>query len=148
MTHYVHPGSEMWEEAVKRGNTVYLPAYTIHMLPPILAETVCSLVPNEDRLAHTVEMEIDKETLSFEEIDIYKSVIESDERLTYTEAERLLDEPETAEDVLDDQSVHLPRSANSSSNSQTGCTNSEKRTGHSSSIRVVTAPIPSSKSAC
>ncbi|ELZ94888.1 ribonuclease R [Haloferax mucosum ATCC BAA-1512] len=94
VTHYVHPGSEMWAEAVKRGNTVYLPAYTIHMLPPALAETVCSLVPNEDRLAHTVEMEIKKDTLSFESIDIYKSVIHSDERLTYTQCENRLDDPE------------------------------------------------------
>ncbi|AFK18089.1 RNB domain-containing ribonuclease [Haloferax mediterranei ATCC 33500] len=94
VTHYVHPGSEMWAEAVKRGNTVYLPAYTIHMLPPALAETVCSLVPNEDRLAHTVEMEIKKDTLSFESIDIYKSVIHSNERLTYTQCENRLDDPE------------------------------------------------------
>ncbi|WP_435183125.1 ribonuclease catalytic domain-containing protein [Halobellus sp. EA9] len=94
VTHYVHPGSEMWAEAVERGNTVYLPGYTIHMLPPVLAETVCSLVPEEDRLAHTVEMEIDKETLSFENVDIYKSVVHSDERLTYTQCERRLDDPE------------------------------------------------------
>jgi ribonuclease R len=94
VTHYVHPDSAMWAEAVERGNTVYLPAYTIHMLPPILAETVCSLVPDEDRLAHTVEMEIDAETLSFEEIDIYKSVIRSDERLTYTECENRLEDPD------------------------------------------------------
>jgi len=94
VTHYVHPGSEMWAEAVERGNTVYLPAYTVHMLPPVLAETVCSLVPTEDRLAHTVEMEIDKETLSYEEIDIYKSVVNSDERLTYTQAEERLEDPE------------------------------------------------------
>ena len=51
VTHYVHPESAMWDEAVERSNTVYLPGYTIHMLPPVLAETVCSLVPNEDRLA-------------------------------------------------------------------------------------------------
>jgi ribonuclease R len=94
VTHYVHPGSEMWAEAVQRGNTVYLPAYTIHMLPPALAETVCSLVPNEDRLAHTVEMAIKKDTLSFENIEIYKSVIHSDERLTYTQCERRLDDPD------------------------------------------------------
>ncbi len=92
VTHYVHPESNMWEEAVKRGNTVYLPAYTIHMLPPMLAETVCSLVPNEDRLAHTVEMHLDKENLSYETIDIYKSVIRSDERLTYSQAEERLDD--------------------------------------------------------
>jgi ribonuclease R len=94
VTHYVHPDSAMWEEAVQRGNTVYLPAYTIHMLPPTLAETVCSLVPEEDRLAHTVEMELDAETLSFEEIDIYKSVIRSDERLTYSQCEKRLEDPD------------------------------------------------------
>jgi len=94
VTHYVHPESEMWDEAVERANTVYLPAYTMHMLPPVLAETVCSLVPNEDRLAHTVEMELDKENLGYENIDIYKSVIESDERLTYGDAEKRLDDPD------------------------------------------------------
>ncbi|WP_436936272.1 RNB domain-containing ribonuclease [Halovenus marina] len=91
VTHYVSPDTEMWTEAVTRANTVYLPAYTVHMLPPILAETVCSLVEGEDRLAHTVEMHLDKETLGYEEIDIYKSVIHSDERLTYTETEDRLD---------------------------------------------------------
>jgi ribonuclease R len=96
VTHYVHPESEMWAEAVKRANTVYLPAYTVHMLPPTLAETVCSLVPDEDRLAHTVEMHIDRETLSYESIDIYKSVVRSDERLTYSQAEDRIDDPETA----------------------------------------------------
>jgi len=94
VTHYVHPESEMWAEAVERGNTVYLPGYTIHMLPPVLAETVCSLVPEEDRLAHTVEMEIKKDTLSFETVDIYKSVIHSNERLTYTQCENRLDNPD------------------------------------------------------
>jgi ribonuclease R len=92
VTHYVNPETNMWEEAVERANTVYLPAYTIHMLPPVLAETVCSLVPNEDRLAHTVEMHLDKENLGYEDIEIYKSVINSDERLTYTQAENRIDD--------------------------------------------------------
>ena len=94
VTHYVTPETATWQEAKQRGNTVYLPAYTIHMLPPTLAETVCSLVPEEDRLAHTVEMHLDGETLSYEEIDIYKSVIRSDERLTYSQAEKRLDDPD------------------------------------------------------
>ncbi|WP_430504266.1 ribonuclease catalytic domain-containing protein [Haloparvum sp. PAK95] len=103
VTHYVNPETSMWEEAIQRSNTVYLPGYTIHMLPPILAETVCSLVPQEDRLAHTVEMEIDDETLSFEDVEIYKSVINSDERLTYNECEERLeneDLPLHAENTL------------------------------------------------
>ena len=94
VTHYVTPETSMWSSAVERANTVYLPAYTVHMLPPILAETVCSLVAGEDRLAHTVEMHLEKENLSYETIDIYKSVIQSDERLTYTQAEKRLEEPD------------------------------------------------------
>ncbi len=148
VTHYVHPGSEMWAEAVKRGNTVYLPAYTIHMLPPALAETVCSLVPEEDRLAHTVEMEIKKDTLSFESIDIYKSVIHSNERLTYTAAEHLLEEPETAEDVLEDQSVDLAEKTERVCDLADRSTSSARKTARSSSTRAATAPTPSSRSAC
>ncbi|MFB6086899.1 MAG: RNB domain-containing ribonuclease, partial [Haloarculaceae archaeon] len=37
VTHYVTPDTAMWDEARRRANTVYLPAYTVHMLPPILA---------------------------------------------------------------------------------------------------------------
>ncbi|MFB6113889.1 MAG: RNB domain-containing ribonuclease [Halodesulfurarchaeum sp.] len=94
VTHYVTPETAMWDEAIRRGNTVYLPGYTVHMLPTVLAETVCSLVADEDRLAHTVEMHLDKETLTYETIDIYKSVIQSDERLTYTQAEDRLEDPD------------------------------------------------------
>ena len=102
VTHYVNPETAMWTEAVERGNTVYLPAYTIHMLPPTLAETVCSLVPQEDRLAHTVEMHLDKENLTYETIDIYKSVIRSDARLTYAQCEKILDDPDAVGEVFDD----------------------------------------------
>jgi len=102
VSHYVHPGTAMWSEARDRGNTVYLPGHTVHMLPPVLAETVCSLVPHEDRLAHTVEMHLDKEDLSYDEIDIYKSVIRSDARLTYTECETVLDNPAAAAEFLEE----------------------------------------------
>jgi ribonuclease R len=107
VTHYVNPETAMWEEAQKRGNTVYLPGYTMHMLPPILAETVCSLVPHEDRLAHTVEMHLDKENLGYETIDIYKSVIRSDARLTYSQCEDILDDPDAADEFLEDKEVDL-----------------------------------------
>ncbi len=148
VTHYVNPDTKMWEQAVERGNTVYLPAYTVHMLPPVLAETVCSLVPNEDRLAHTVEMHLDKENLGYEEINIYKSVIRSDARLTYTEAERLLDEPETAEDVLEDQSVDLAEKTERVWELADRMHEQRKEEARSSSTPPATAPTPSSRSVC
>ena len=107
VTHYVNPDTAMWDEAKRRGNTVYLPGYTVHMLPPILAETVCSLVPHEDRLAHTVEMHLDKETLGYDNIEIFKSVIRSDARLTYTDCENILDDGDAAEEFLEDNDVDL-----------------------------------------
>jgi len=107
VSHYVTPDTAMWESAVERANTVYLPAYTVHMLPPILAETVCSLVPQTDRLAHTVEMTLDKEDLGYEDIDIYKSVIQSDARLTYTECEHILDDPDAEADVTEGDATGL-----------------------------------------
>jgi ribonuclease R len=107
VSHYVTPDTAMWESARTRGNTVYLPGYTVHMLPPVLAETVCSLVPHEDRLAHTVEMHLDKENLGYETIDIYKSVIRSDARLTYTDCENILDDPDAADEFLEDTEVDL-----------------------------------------
>jgi len=107
VSHYVTPDTAMWEEARTRANTVYLPAYTVHMLPSVLAETVCSLVPNEDRLAHTVEMHLDPDDLSYEEIDIYKSVVRSDARLTYSECEAVLDDSDAADGLLEDPGVDL-----------------------------------------
>ena len=94
VSHYVTPDTELYAEAKRRASTVYFPGHTVHMLPPELAESVCSLVPNEDRFAHTVEMLID-DNYSFENIDIYKSVIQSDRRLTYSEAETVLDGDES-----------------------------------------------------
>jgi ribonuclease R len=94
VAHYVTPETRTWAAAIERGNSIYFPGHTIHMLPRVLAETVCSLVPREDRLAHTVEMHLDKENLGYESIEIYKSVISSDERLTYTACENRLEDPD------------------------------------------------------
>ena len=66
VTHYVTPDTKTWKLAMERGNSTYMSGHTIHMLPRYLAEDVCSLVPGEDRLAHTVEMYINRDTLSYE----------------------------------------------------------------------------------
>ena len=92
VTHYVTPDTKTWKLAMERGNSTYMSGHTIHMLPRYLSEDVCSLVPGEDRLAHTVEMYINRDTLSYESINIYKSVIRSDERLTYRECEKRLED--------------------------------------------------------
>ncbi len=85
VSYYVRPGTALDEEAYKRGFTFYLPDRAIHMLPEKLSANLCSLRPDEDRLAFTCEMVFDDrgELLFY---DIYESVIRSKARLTYNEA--------------------------------------------------------------
>ena len=82
VTHYVEPGGSLDEQAAYRGNSVYLPGTVAPMLPERLSNDLCSLKPNVERAAVTVEMEIspDGETRS---ATVFRSLIASDARLTY-----------------------------------------------------------------
>jgi len=101
VSHYIKPGSELDQAAEQRGVTFYLGDNTRHMLPEELSTELCSLVPNEERLACTVEMDMTYDGI-VEGYDTYKSVIESDERLSYTEADNYLEEWEWFRDDRDD----------------------------------------------
>ncbi|MCS7170703.1 MAG: ribonuclease R, partial [Aquificaceae bacterium] len=89
VSYFVKENSPIDKEAFKRGFTFYLPDRALHMLPEKLSADLCSLKPNEDRLAFTCEMLFDEEgrLLNY---DIYESVIRSKARLTYEEALRLI----------------------------------------------------------
>ena len=63
VSHYVRPGSALDREAYKRSTSVYLCDRVVPMLPEELCNGVCSLVPNEDRLAFSVFMTFDEPTL-------------------------------------------------------------------------------------
>ena len=82
VTHYVEPGGSLDEQAAYRGNSVYLPGTVAPMLPQRLSNDVCSLKPNAERAAVTVEMDVssDGETRS---ATVFRSLIVSDVRLTY-----------------------------------------------------------------
>ncbi len=82
VTHYVRPGTRLDREAMRRGNSVYLPGTVAPMLPRALSEDACSLRPGEEKAAVTVEMEVSAsgETRSSRS---YRSLIKSDARLTY-----------------------------------------------------------------
>ena len=90
VSHYVQPGSALDGEARRRSTSVYLPRQVVPMLPKILSNGLCSLVPGKDRLALAVDMKIsgDGEILDFE---FCQASIRSAERLTYTRVAALLD---------------------------------------------------------
>ena len=93
VTHYVEPGGSLDEQAAYRGNSVYLPGTVAPMLPERLSIDVCSLKPNVERAAVTVEMEVspDGETRS---ATVFRSLIASDARLTYEGVDAFLREEE------------------------------------------------------
>ena len=80
---YVPAGSPLDHGASERAFTTYVPGRAAPMLPPELADDRCSLRPHEDRLTVTVEFPPNDG-----EPKIYRSVIRSDARLTYGQAER------------------------------------------------------------
>ena len=89
VSHYVGRGTALDKEARARGTSVYFPDRVLPMLPEKLSNQVCSLVPQEDRLAFTAEIDFGPhgEVLRTE---FYKSVIRSDYRLTYKQVAQAL----------------------------------------------------------
>jgi len=90
VSHYVRPGSAIDKEARKRATSIYLVDRTIPMLPEILSNGVCSLNPNEDKLTYSAVFVLDKNA-SVKERWFGKTVIHSDKRFTYEEAQEILD---------------------------------------------------------
>ncbi|MDP2599505.1 MAG: ribonuclease R [Deltaproteobacteria bacterium] len=89
VSHYVLPNSALDREAYARATSVYFPGRVLPMLPEVLSNDLCSLKPNEDRLALVAEFELDKEGLCLNET-FYPAVFQSAARLTYTIVRRLL----------------------------------------------------------
>ncbi|MCL4457982.1 MAG: ribonuclease R [Nitrospirae bacterium] len=87
--HYVRWGSFLDSEARKRGTSVYFPDRVIPMLPKELSEDLCSLKPKVDRFAFTVEMDFDG-TGEIINRKFYQSIINSNERMTYTSVKEIL----------------------------------------------------------
>ncbi|HEY0139498.1 MAG TPA: ribonuclease R [Thermoanaerobaculia bacterium] len=91
VAHYVTEGSELDKEAFERGTSVYFPGRAIPMLPERLSNGICSLNPQIERLTFTCEIEIDKRG-RFVDRKVYKSVIKTKERMTYTNVNAILTE--------------------------------------------------------
>ena len=92
---FVEAGTPLDRGAARRAFSVYVPGLVSPMLPPELSDDLCSLRPNVDRLCVTVEVELGSSEPRF-----YRSMIRSDARLTYTQAEAILAGREQAEPGL------------------------------------------------
>lgn len=96
VSYYVTENSPLDKEALKRGTSVYLTDRVVPMLPQRLSNGICSLNPQVPRLAMSCEMEIDEQG-SVVSYDIFPSVIKTNERMSYTAVNEILEDenPET-----------------------------------------------------
>ena len=91
MSHYVTEGSIIDKEAVKRATSVYLVDRTIPMLPERLCNFICSLRPDEEKLAYSVIFNMD-ENADIKAYRIVHTVIKSNRRYAYEEVQQLLED--------------------------------------------------------
>lgn len=91
VSHYVTEGSVIDKEAVKRGTSVYLVDRTIPMLPERLCNFICSLRPDEEKLAYSVIFLLNDKA-EIKSWHLAHTVIKSDRRFTYEEVQALLEE--------------------------------------------------------
>ena len=101
VSHYVKDGSELNEEAIKRGTSVYMLDRVIPMLPKELSNGACSLNHNEDRYAISVIMKIDKNGNVIDS-KIAKSVINVTKRMNYHEVYAIIKGEDAIEKNLTD----------------------------------------------
>ncbi|PGH21500.1 hypothetical protein AJ80_03168 [Polytolypa hystricis UAMH7299] len=91
VAHFIKINSLVDREAKKRSTGVYLMNRVVHMLPPRLANDVCSLLPGEDRLTVSVVFQIDANNGNvIGEPWIGKGIIRSSGKLTYDEVDAVL----------------------------------------------------------
>ena len=91
VTHYVTPGTLLDGEAYNRATSVYLVDRTIPMLPERLCNDLCSLRPNEDKLCMSVIFTMDSKA-KVSKHKISRTIIRSDVRLDYEQAQEIIDE--------------------------------------------------------
>ncbi len=96
VSYYVKQGSAIDKSARERGNSVYVVDRVVPMLPFRLSNKICSLVPGEDRLTFSCEMEITEKGI-VKKYDIFKSVIRSKSRMTYDQVNALLNKEDNKE---------------------------------------------------
>ena len=89
---FVRAGSQLDREARKRGTTVNLIQKSVPMLPEILSKDICSLLPSKDRLAFSVIFEYDTTTGILEERWCGRSIIQSKAKLSYEEAQAIIED--------------------------------------------------------
>ncbi len=103
VSHYVSAYSALDKEAHSRGFTIYFPHKSIPMLPRSLSENICSLKPDEDRLAMVYKIALDPKSGEVLHESLMEAVIHSRRRYTYDTIDLFLEGDFSQKEPVDDE---------------------------------------------
>lgn len=106
VSHYMRPDTELDKEAYARGTSVYLVDRCVPMLPENLSNELCSLRPNEDKLCFSAVFKMDHNGHVLEEW-FGRTVINSNHRFTYEEAQAIIELDKLPKDDIEGRSKIL-----------------------------------------
>lgn len=96
VSHYVHPGMQLWEEALMRGTSVYMADTVIPMIPHKLSNGICSLNEGVDRLTFSCIMEVTPQG-KIVKYDFVDSIINSRKAMTYEDVNTIFEDGQMVE---------------------------------------------------
>jgi exoribonuclease-2 len=105
---FLNGGGEIFQEAMGRAISIYLPEQRIPMIPPALSEGACSLIVGEKRRALSFLVRVDREGKVLDS-QIVPSIIQVERRLSYEQVDQLLEEMDEELSLLKRVSEHLGR---------------------------------------
>ncbi len=106
VSEYVFYNGNIDKEAKERGFSIYFPHKSISMLPKSLSENICSLKPNEDRLAFTFKIKINPQTLEIEKEELIEAIINSKQRFNYEEVDKIISTKQNKSNISFINSLH------------------------------------------
>ncbi len=101
VSHFVRPGSIVDKEARERGTSVYLVDRVIPMLPEVLSNDACSLVPHEDRLAFSCILTLSSDG-DVKNTKVAPTLIHSRQRYAYEDAQEVIDRNDPKDEIEED----------------------------------------------
>ncbi len=104
VSHYIHPGMALWNEALNRSTSVYMSQSVIAMLPHSISNGICSLNPGEDRLAFSCIVELNPEA-EIVNYDFKECVIKSSKAMVYEDVDKVIEGQNNRGNLLEEDTA-------------------------------------------
>ncbi|WBF65871.1 MAG: ribonuclease R [Candidatus Kinetoplastibacterium crithidii] len=112
VSEYVKPDTEINQEALERGTSIYFPEYVVPMLPEQISNDICSLIPEEERLVLICQFIVSENILSdkdhiVKDYSFYQAIIKSKARMSYNIIDKFISYKEDNSNISNDVKINI-----------------------------------------